>query len=297
MEKLAGPLRLMLIVSLLTWLSPASPATARDEDFRSNHTAHGTIRIHQATIKHGQVVVEGDHAKKQANIYWEDNPVPVTTSDRHGHFKFSTTDLPIDCVGKLSAGVSTIDVVIRGCTTQQGGGGGVLKTGQTTNYAAGDDGALQKGVAVPDPRFTDNVNGTIKDNLTGLIWLTNANCPNSARDWATALADVASLNSTGNMNSNSCGDTSNAGNHQTDWRLPNRNELSSLFDLGMSEPALPLDHHFTNFKADLVDSYWSSTTLAVNPDVAWFVSFYYGDMGFDDKTAPVYYVTAVRGGS
>ena len=32
----------------------------------------------------------------------------------------------------------------------------VPKTGQTTSYAAGDDGALQKGVAWPSPRFTDN---------------------------------------------------------------------------------------------------------------------------------------------
>ena len=34
----------------------------------------------------------------------------------------------------------------------------------------------QKGVAWPNPRFTDNGNGTVTDNLTGLIWLKNANC-------------------------------------------------------------------------------------------------------------------------
>ena len=32
----------------------------------------------------------------------------------------------------------------------------VPKTGQTTSYGAGDDGALKKGVAWPNPRFTDN---------------------------------------------------------------------------------------------------------------------------------------------
>ena len=31
------------------------------------------------------------------------------------------------------------------------------QTGQTTSYAAGDDGALQGGVASPSPRFADNV--------------------------------------------------------------------------------------------------------------------------------------------
>lgn len=53
---------------------------------------------------------------------------------------------------------------------------GVSKTGQTTSYGTRDDGALQKGVAWPNPRFTDNANGTVTDNLTGLIWLKNANC-------------------------------------------------------------------------------------------------------------------------
>ncbi len=43
------------------------------------------------------------------------------------------------------------------------------KTGQTTSYGAGDDGNLQKGVAWPNPRFTDNKNGTVTDNLTNLV--------------------------------------------------------------------------------------------------------------------------------
>jgi hypothetical protein len=54
------------------------------------------------------------------------------------------------------------------------------KTGQTASYATGDDGNLQKGVTLPSPRFTcnpsedctpGNNNGTVTDNLTGLIWL------------------------------------------------------------------------------------------------------------------------------
>ena len=52
----------------------------------------------------------------------------------------------------------------------------VPKSGQTSSNATGDDGDLQRGVAWPDPRFTDNGDGTVTDNLTGLIWLKNANC-------------------------------------------------------------------------------------------------------------------------
>jgi hypothetical protein len=43
----------------------------------------------------------------------------------------------------------------------------VPQTGQTTSYAAGDDGAIQAGVPWPSPRFTDHGNGTVRDNLTG----------------------------------------------------------------------------------------------------------------------------------
>ena len=53
----------------------------------------------------------------------------------------------------------------------------IAKTGQTTSYATGDDGDLQNGVALPAwyPRFTDNGDGTVTDNLTGLMWAKNAN--------------------------------------------------------------------------------------------------------------------------
>jgi hypothetical protein len=47
----------------------------------------------------------------------------------------------------------------------------VPKTWQTTSYGTGDDGDLRKGVAWPDPRWTDNGDGTVTDHLTGLIWL------------------------------------------------------------------------------------------------------------------------------
>ena len=62
-------------------------------------------------------------------------------------------------------------MAVLGCKTEAL----VPQTGQTDYYAAGDDGALQKGVPWPTPRFTDNGNGTVTDNLTHLIWLKNAN--------------------------------------------------------------------------------------------------------------------------
>ncbi|MGC2063762.1 MAG: DUF1566 domain-containing protein, partial [Thermodesulfovibrionales bacterium] len=40
----------------------------------------------------------------------------------------------------------------------------------------GQDADLKPGVPWPNPRFTNNGNGTVTDNLTGLIWLKNASC-------------------------------------------------------------------------------------------------------------------------
>jgi hypothetical protein len=133
----------------------------------------------------------------------------------------------------------------------------VEKTGQTTSYAAGDDGDLQKGVTWPSPRFTDNGDGTVTDNLTGLIWLKNANSF-GGKTWADAL--------------NACNTLADDGTNLTDgsvagdWRLPNVKELQSLIHFGFCYPALPdtagtgqwsEGNPFTNVPSLF---YWSSTT-------------------------------------
>ncbi len=153
------------------------------------------INIDEATIQNGQVFIAGNQAPKRTAILWEGVAVGENTT-AGGAFTFNTTNLPADCVGRLKIGTEERDVVIENCAAAH-----VPKTGQTTSFATGDDGDLEKGVASPNPRFTVNVNaandvgggtggiagngicdgtetcnGTITDNLTGLIWLKNANC-------------------------------------------------------------------------------------------------------------------------
>ena len=178
----------------------------------------------------------------------------------------------------------------------------VPKTGQTTSYATGDDGEMEKGVAWPDPRFTDNGDGTVKDNLTELIWLKNADCPNMERNWTAALSDVAQLNTDGTMNSNDCGDTSNGGSHQTDWRLPNVRELQSLIHYGYYSPALPNTagtgqwsegDPFTGVQSSY---YWSATTYENGTNNAWYVYMSDGLVTYRWKTNDNY-VWPVRGGN
>jgi hypothetical protein len=148
-------------------------------------------------------------------------------------------------------------------------------------------------VAWPDPRFTDNTNGTVTDNLTGLIWLKNANCsdtiggktPSAGLPWADAITWSNAL-ATGK-----CGltDASSAGQ----WRLPTRRELKSLFNRQQSNSATWLNGQgFTSVQSYV---YWSSSTFAYYTANAWYVYVGLGYVFSNSKTGN-YYVWPVRGG-
>ena len=185
------------------------------------------------------------------------------------------------------------------------------ESGQAINCAdTGQDGEYQLGV-LPEVspssgisgsytvygwtgiRFTDNLDGTVTDNLTGLIWLKDASCSylagtdSSGRGiWTTALsASYIIANGT-------CGltDGSSAG----DWRLPNINELHSLVDPTQSSPALPDGHPFTGVQSSY---YWSSSTYAGDTVLAWSVHLYNGYVNCDFDKSFYYYVWPVRSGN
>jgi uncharacterized protein len=147
------------------------------------------------------------------------------------------------------------------------------RTGQTTCYNnagkviacknTGQDGELQKGVAWPNPRFKDNGDQTVTDNLTGLIWMKDGNAPGPAicqpgkkKTWQQALDYAACLNTNNYLGHN-------------DWRLPNTNELRSLANYGQVNNAAWLNTQ--GFKNVLPSEYWSSTTPASSAGDAWFV--------------------------
>ncbi|MBN1636965.1 MAG: DUF1566 domain-containing protein [Deltaproteobacteria bacterium] len=168
----------------------------------------------------------------------------------------------------------------------------VSKTGQTQCYDAdgnpitcsgtGQDGELQKGVAWPDPRFTDNGNGTVTDNLTGLIWLKNST-DLGQKTWTEALAACNALKH---------GDYGlSDGSVEGDWRLPNVSELHSLVDKSRLSPALPAGHPFLG----LTGWYWSSTTISAYTYSAWGINIHNGIEDWGNKSNN-YYVRAVRGG-
>ena len=159
---------------------------------------------------------------------------------------------------------------------------------------AGQDGDLQKGVAWPNPRFTDNGNGTVTDNLTGLIWLKNANCF-GLRDWTTAMNDANTLNS------GECDLTDDSA--EGDWRLPNIRELQSLVDFGYTYPALPNTAgtgQWTEGDPFLgIETggsyYWSSTNID-RADFAIYLALGRAGIGADYKGNVLAVVWPVRGG-
>ncbi len=184
-----------------------------------------------------------------------------------------------------------------------GGGGGqqfpptiapainLPKTGQVisydTNTVKRDDGALQMGVAWPDPRFSVASSGTgtvVTDQLTGLMWPSDAGtptftgasstCTGGTMTWQGALNYVACLNANNYLGYN-------------DWRLPNRKELWSLVHKGqVSNVAWLGTMGFSNLL--LSTSYWSSTSYAGTTAAAWCVSFYYGVLDYDVKSSALY---------
>jgi hypothetical protein len=164
------------------------------------------------------------------------------------------------------------------------------KTGQTRSFGSRDDGELEVGVPWPDPRFTDNRDGTISDNLTGLIWLKRSNCF-GMRTWDQALYDA------NNLASGQCDLTD--GSVAGDWRLPNRKELRSLQDYSRRGPILPLGHPFldTDSSYPYGAHYWSSTSRAPNFSAwAWTLRIDLGGMYATGKASDHFYVWPVRSG-
>jgi len=121
--------------------------------------------------------------------------------------------------------------------------------------------------------FTDNANGTITDNFTGLTWQKIQSANTMTWEEALSYSKTASL----------------AG--KTDWRLPNVKELQSLNDVKLLKPSFNKTY-FPNINSG---NYWSSTSLYMTPVKAWDLNVDYGIVSQSDKTLSEN-VLLVRGG-
>jgi hypothetical protein len=156
-------------------------------------------------------------------------------------------------------------------------------TGQTISYEEGDDGDFQFGCTPSVPPafgvagagynrtslgwsrgqgsgFFDNGNGTVTDTVTGLVWLKNTQCTDTAGGWqnlGSKLNWSFAMLWSNKLATGICGlsDGSQAGQ----WRLPNINELRSLIDPARPAPVLLESPPFAFSSLSASASYWSST--------------------------------------
>jgi hypothetical protein len=77
------------------------------------------------------------------------------------------------------------------------------------------------------------------------------------------------------------------------WHLPLVEQLLSLMDSSNSDSALPTGHPFLNVQPDI---YWSATTNAAFPRLAWNVGFSPAHVNDGNKVITFHLAWCVRGG-
>jgi hypothetical protein len=147
------------------------------------------------------------------------------------------------------------------------------------NLAAAAALAFAAAADAQTPRFTGNGDGTVTDNLTGLIWQQNGMAQNPIA-WQQQLAYCEGLTLAG----------------RTDWRVPNVKEMASLI---LPERACVWDDNYfiascSTSTASVYSYYVTSTTRVDNPAEVW-VIINDGRIMTRSKTGSTY-VRCVRGG-
>jgi hypothetical protein len=119
--------------------------------------------------------------------------------------------------------------------------------------------------------YTNNGDGTVSDNVTGLIWQQTG--PTGTYSQASAAAYCTGLNLGGLQ----------------DWRLPSMIELLSLVDLSVN-PTI----NATYFPGTMGVIYWSSTPTAGMAGTAWVIKFSIGLLSPGYAANGIGYVRCVR---
>ncbi len=124
----------------------------------------------------------------------------------------------------------------------------------------------------PDSVYTDNGDGTVTNNATGLMWaqcldgLSGADCATgsaSTSDWQAALILAEASTFAGH----------------SDWRLPSLKELASIVEASCSNPPINSTFFPNTYVNPLTQ--WTSTYVS-SSDKAWVITFNYG---LDDSYA------------
>jgi hypothetical protein len=198
-----------------------------------------------------------------------------------------------------------------GTCRAQPGGQRFPASGQTASYGPGSDGDVRAGAAL---WYTDNGDGTITDNNTGLMWEKKDDSggihgQDNGYTWGITHTPYT-MNGTmvteflATLNTEPC-----FASH-CDWRIPNVKELQSIVDYEIPYPGPTVNAAFHNVagcpgctdvrlascSCTYAWDYWSSTTYRSVPFYAWHVDFGFGTVSGLGLKFYDQYVRAVRGG-
>ena len=187
-----------------------------------------------------------------------------------------------------------------------GSGSSIIVDGVPVETKAGPPCYPAEGDADEADRFIDCGNGTVLDTVTGLLWLQWANCrscippvvpcpvQDGERDWYEAN-EFAS-----NLRDGVC----NLSDHSQrgDWRLPSKSEWNEIVEQGCEESpriAGKAGGCYSDgpWALELVSfgDYWSSSSYAPSPNVAWKASVSIGVLDGILKESSAFF-WPVRGG-
>jgi hypothetical protein len=126
--------------------------------------------------------------------------------------------------------------------------------------------------------YTDNGDGTVTDNITGLMW--QQAVPTTTNDAGVPTPTSFTWDDAGKY----CSETLNLAGH-SDWRLPTAIELMSIVDPGQLNPSI----NGTYFPSTPSSSFWSSTPkaspVAGPPSGAWVFDFGLSGSGYTGVTS------------
>ena len=213
---------------------------------------------------------------------------PQTDCETKVRYKFDGVGTTLGCFEKLEAKDDGMTPELI-CTTT---GDLVAMEERADDFVAGVVFTLEGGV--PPPRFVDNLDGTVTDNQTGLMWEKKSddgsiNDKDTLYAWANAAAvHVAALNG---------GPFAGHG----DWRLPTASELETIVDYGTASPAVSAELNngcapsctVLSCSCTVSSFYWSDTSVSGSPSSAWYVDFNSGVVNSASKGL-FSYVRAVR---
>ena len=134
------------------------------------------------------------------------------------------------------------------------------------------------GTLSPEGRWCDNLNGTVTDMETGLVWLQKADW-GGTKPWRDSSTYDDAHTRAGLLYAGASGANLSDGSVVGDWRLPTKTELVGITQ-GTEYVRSATPRMFTGVHTYF---YWSSTTFEGYTYVAWHVDMYDGYVFHDDK--------------